>query len=810
MAESDEKHGKSKTLFVRNLPYTTTNESLEKVFSDAGPLKSCFVVKDKDTGKCRGFGYVKFTLLEDAEKALTSVKKVDGRNVHAVYANKKEKKKRFGQPNKKTEGESVPVSKSNKPSSPAGEETSDFSDEGQPDHAEKKTKLEVARSENMSLQTKRKKKKKVATETPVKGQRQAPNPLNEGKRARVIVRNLAFKCTKEELQKTFEKCGNVVDIHIPTKGTGTRLGFGFVQFENKAQAGMAVAQLTGTSVAGRPVAVDWALPKNMYESRMPVKPSQTSTSDQDDEEIGEEEEGMDVDEKDEPQEMLGKQKAIVSTKLNGQITKSNINRKVTERDEDKDTDDSDEEKGSESDELETSNEEDEDENSDEDSNDSGIDGDKTFKQKPSLPQRQSDVGEGRTIFIRNLPFAANEEEIEECLSEFGEVKYARIVKDRNSGMSKGSAFVQFVSKVGASTSVEAAANEADGGISLQGRSLIISLAVSREQAGVLTQQKENEKKNKKKEGDKKEEKDSRNLYLSREGMIRPGTEAAKDVPSADLALRTKIAEANRQKLKDQNVFVSSTRLCIHNIPATIDDAKLRKILIKAVKDRDAKITECRIMRDLSRVNTQGQGKSKGFAFCSFAQHAHALAALKNLNNCPTVFGSSKRPIVEFSLENRKALEAKQKRLEKSKMKTNPKHAGKNHQAQTNSDTAQTKKKKWKQRKVKQEAMPLDVKKQQDKIARSMYEGPLGLPSHSGPKQRHKPRQGQQAGKKANLKTPPNQKKTKFGFKGNNPREKKQGKTKTLIANPKKKRRDVDGFDKLVASYKQKIMFSAKF
>ena len=57
----------------------------------------------------------------------------------------------------------------------------------------------------------------------------------------------------------------------------------------------------------------------------------------------------------------------------------------------------------------------------------------------------------------------------------------------------------------------------DGGISLQGRSLIVAVAVSRDQAGVLTQQKEEEKTRKKKEGDKKEEKDSRNLYLSREG-----------------------------------------------------------------------------------------------------------------------------------------------------------------------------------------------------------------------------------------------------------------------------------------------------
>ncbi|RUS81801.1 hypothetical protein EGW08_010438 [Elysia chlorotica] len=797
MADTSERHGKGKTLFVRNLPYTTTNETLEKVFSDIGPLKSCFVVKDKDSGKCRGFGYVKFTLLEDAEKALTLVKKVDGRNIHAVFANKKEKKKRFGLP-KIGDG-------SAQESNPNGEEIDHgSSDKSLPVKVEKGKKK--AESEDTDSQRKGIKRKKVTADTPIKGQRQAPNPLNEGKRARLIVRNLAFKCTKEELQKAFQKCGNVVDVHIPAKATGTRLGFGFVQFENKAQAGMAVAQLNGTSVAGRTVAVDWALPKNMYESRLPVKSTEAApVKEQSAEE--EEEEDMDVDVED---------GSDANTRKHKRVKSADSDTDGDEVNDESSKDSHEEEKESEAEESEALSEEDEDKESDEDedSGDSGIDQDTTVKQKPSLTNRPSDVGEGRTIFIRNLPFATDEEEIEECFSQFGEVKYARIVKDRNSGMSKGSAFVQFVTKDSANASVETAANESDGGISLQGRSLIVSLAVSREQAGVLTQQKEEEKKYKKKEGDKKEEKDSRNLYLSREGMIRPGTEAAKDVPAADLALRTKIAEANRQKLKDQNVFVSSTRLCIHNIPPTVDDAKLRKIIIKAVGDREARLTECRIMRDLARVNTQGQGKSKGFAFCSFTEHAHALAALRILNNCSSVFGNNKRPIVEFSLENRKALEAKQKRLEKSKLKINPKATNtvKNHQSQTKSNTQEQttnkKNKKWKQGKARQEAMPLEVKKQQDKIARSMYKGPLGLPSHSGPKNRHKPRPQQQGGQKTDHRPALKDKKTKFGLKGNISRE-KQAKQKPL-KNHKKKRRDVDGFDKLVASYKQKIMSSARF
>ena len=41
----------SKTLFVRNLPYSITNELLEEAFQEYGPIKSCFVVKDSKLSK---------------------------------------------------------------------------------------------------------------------------------------------------------------------------------------------------------------------------------------------------------------------------------------------------------------------------------------------------------------------------------------------------------------------------------------------------------------------------------------------------------------------------------------------------------------------------------------------------------------------------------------------------------------------------------------------------------------------------------------------------------------------------------------
>lgn len=36
-----------KTIFVRNLPFDTTNKQLEEIFSDDAPIKQAFVVRDK-------------------------------------------------------------------------------------------------------------------------------------------------------------------------------------------------------------------------------------------------------------------------------------------------------------------------------------------------------------------------------------------------------------------------------------------------------------------------------------------------------------------------------------------------------------------------------------------------------------------------------------------------------------------------------------------------------------------------------------------------------------------------------------------
>ena len=61
------------TVFVRNLPYGATDETLEAHFSDIGPVKESFIVCDRKTKEPRGFGFVTFALQQDAERAMETM-----------------------------------------------------------------------------------------------------------------------------------------------------------------------------------------------------------------------------------------------------------------------------------------------------------------------------------------------------------------------------------------------------------------------------------------------------------------------------------------------------------------------------------------------------------------------------------------------------------------------------------------------------------------------------------------------------------------------------------------------------------------
>lgn len=596
------------TLFVGRLPPSARSEQLEELFSQVGPVKQCFVVTEKGSKACRGFGYVTFSMLEDVQKALKEITTFEGRKINVIVAKKKLRNKS----------------------------------------------KEKGKNENSESPKKQPKPKKAKV---------------ADKKARLIIRNLSFKCSEDDLKTVFAPFGAVLEVNIPRKPDGKMRGFAFVQFKNLLEAGKALRSMNMKEIKGRTVAVDWAVAKDKYKNTQPASaPGEEKRPGSENQELGQEngrEEG-DMEEKegeesddDSEEEEDDEEEETKGPKVTKpvQIQKRAVKRAAPAEssEEELSDDDSDLEEGDSFDDGEelaqsdTSTEEQEEE------------GSKKKKKKRKLP---SDVNEGKTVFIRNLSFDSEEEDLGELLQQFGDLKYVRIVLHPDTEHSKGCAFAQFMTQEAAQKCLEAASPETEGGgLKLDGRQLKVDLAVTRDEAAKLRT-----KKVKKPTG-------TRNLYLAREGLIRAGTKAAEGVSAADMAKRERFELLKHQKLKDQNIFVSRTRLCLHNLPKAVDDKQLRKLLLSSTRgEKGVRIKECRVMRDLKGAHGKVKGQSLGYAFVEFQEHEHALAALRHINNNPEIFGPQKRPIVEFSLEDRRKLKIKEMRMQRSLQKVKSKSA----------------------------------------------------------------------------------------------------------------------------------------
>ncbi|XP_033919198.1 RNA-binding protein 28 [Melopsittacus undulatus] len=527
----------SRTVLVRGLPAAATDAELQRLFGSIGPLRRGFIVTEKGTQRCRGFGYVTFSLAEDAQRALEEPPPWGSHRLTVTLA-----RRRGHRP----------------PRGGAEQEAG-----GSPP--------------------------------------QAKRPRPASRKARLIVRNLSFKCSEEELRDLFSPYGSVLEVNIPKKADGKMRGFAFVQLRNVLEATKALRGMNMKEIKGRPVAVDWAVAKDKYQATEGTQG-------------GKEEPGGGAEKEEEEEE--------------------------GDEEEEEDDDGGNEDRS----------EEEEDEEEDEE--DEAVKTPKKHRGRGGAPP--SDVAEGRTVFIRNLSFDTEEEALGELLQRFGELKYVRVVLHPDTEHSKGCAFAQFQTQEAAQKCLEAAQGDGEGGgLRLDGRLLRMDRAVTREEAQKLRGRKEPKPAG------------TRNLYLAREGLIRAGTKAAEGVSDADMAKRARFEELKARKLRDPNIFVSRTRLCVHNLPKAIDSTRLRQVLHRLLRagGKGPCIKECRVMRE-----QRGQGQSLGFAFVAFGTHEEALGALRSINNNPQLFGAHKRPIVEFSLEDRRKLKLKEQRTQRSLLK----------------------------------------------------------------------------------------------------------------------------------------------
>lgn len=73
----------SKKVYVGNLDFGVDDEKFKKLFSSFGEIEEATVIKDKFSGRSKGFGFVTFVNDEDADKAVAEMndKEIDGRKL---------------------------------------------------------------------------------------------------------------------------------------------------------------------------------------------------------------------------------------------------------------------------------------------------------------------------------------------------------------------------------------------------------------------------------------------------------------------------------------------------------------------------------------------------------------------------------------------------------------------------------------------------------------------------------------------------------------------------------------------------------
>lgn len=335
--ESKEKEDK-RTVFVRGLSFAVGDEQLEEVFSSIGPVKHAFLVKKKESGKHKGFGFVQFALEEDAVRAIQELNgtKLEGRTIkvesaqkRASFEERKEKKKqeikKRGESDGKEEyrdggGQSaVALREGTKHQRPKGNKEDALKkhqlvktlaigglspDEvagaielakraGQVEDVVQPAPSSVVRQYKLeqdgcsgdvvlvrydSTKEMMKAMEKIHGEEVKLSQQKSAPPAKlwarqvsgEGrhlKRWRVVVRNLPFQATDGDLRESFSKAGFIWELSIPKSPEGRSRGFAFVGFTCKAHAEKAISLVNASKVAGRPVAVDWAISKREFETK---------------------------------------------------------------------------------------------------------------------------------------------------------------------------------------------------------------------------------------------------------------------------------------------------------------------------------------------------------------------------------------------------------------------------------------------------------------------------------------------------------------------------------------------------------------
>ena len=79
-------------LFVGNIPFSMSEEELRETFEEFGSIVSCKLIKDQETGRSRGFGFIEYSSEDEGQAAIDKLNdaEVQGKKLVVNKATKSE------------------------------------------------------------------------------------------------------------------------------------------------------------------------------------------------------------------------------------------------------------------------------------------------------------------------------------------------------------------------------------------------------------------------------------------------------------------------------------------------------------------------------------------------------------------------------------------------------------------------------------------------------------------------------------------------------------------------------------------------
>src|SRR5512146_1669607 len=95
-----------RNLYIGNLPFSATEESLRTAFSRFGTVESVTIITDRDTGRSKGFGFVELGTQEEASEAISKMNnsEMEGRTLKVSEALPQAPRESSGSPRGKSGG----------------------------------------------------------------------------------------------------------------------------------------------------------------------------------------------------------------------------------------------------------------------------------------------------------------------------------------------------------------------------------------------------------------------------------------------------------------------------------------------------------------------------------------------------------------------------------------------------------------------------------------------------------------------------------------------------------------------------------